>query len=161
MSLNLEKFRNLFLDTLKNYSTEQVEEFASEMASGDTADLVTAEREKLLTLKLHGRDRFYLRKVRQALKRVENGTFGCCQECDANISESRLNARPTATLCVHCKEEQERGEEHVPYQKKSHTHGKGINSNIINLPIQSEEILKEKILEFNKRKIDLGASASF
>ena len=159
MSLNLEKFRNLFLDTLKNYNTDQVEEFYGSVASGDSVDLVTVEREKLLTLKLQGRDTFYLRKVRQALTRVEDGSFGVCEECGDDINEARLNARPTATMCVHCKEEQERSEDQVLYQKKSHTHGRGINSNVINLPIQNEEVLKEKILEFNKRKIDLGASA--
>ena len=48
--------------------------------------------------------------VREALKRIDEGTFGECEECGEDIGQNRLLARPTATLCVSCKEEQERKE---------------------------------------------------
>ena len=39
--------------------------------------------------------------------RLEDGTFGICEECNREISEKRLMARPTATLCIECKEKEE------------------------------------------------------
>jgi DnaK suppressor protein len=125
----------------------------------ENADRFAAERENLLLFKLQGRDTFYLKKVREALQRIEDGEFGECQECGEMISENRLNARPVATRCMQCKEEQERGEGHLLYQKRSHTHGKTLVNKVEKLPIQNEEILKERILKFNKSRIDTGASA--
>ena len=58
-----------------------------------------------------------------------DGTYGCCEDCGDDISQKRLMARPTATLCITCKEEEERGERHIPYQKKSHTLGKKLGTN--------------------------------
>lgn len=46
-------------------------------------------------------------KVREALRRIEDGTFGVCKECGEDISEQRLRARPVTTLCIECKREQE------------------------------------------------------
>ena len=50
-------------------------------------------------------------KIQETLKRIDDGTFGICQECGEEISESRLKARPVATLCVECKRMQEIEEE--------------------------------------------------
>ena len=46
----------------------------------------------------------------KALERIDNGTFGICEECDEPISIKRLEARPETTLCIRCKEDQERVE---------------------------------------------------
>jgi DnaK suppressor protein len=51
-----------------------------------------------------------LDKIQKALERIDNGTFGVCEECDELISLKRLEARPETTLCIRCKEEQERVE---------------------------------------------------
>ena len=49
-----------------------------------------------------------LRLVEAALKRCEEGTYGCCQECDEPIAVARLTVRPEAFLCIACQEERER-----------------------------------------------------
>ena len=158
MTINVEKFKNLFQDILKNYPTLETD-LDQNTATGDDADRFSAERDNLLQFKLKGRDSFYMKKVHEALGRIEDGTFGECMECGEDISSTRLNARPVATKCLHCKEEQERSEGHVLYAKRSHTHGKSLINNVEKLPIQNEEILKERVLQFNKSKLDMGASA--
>lgn len=158
MTINVENFKKLFQDIIKNYPRPQ-NELDQNTATGDDADRFSAERDNLLLFKLQGRDSFYLKKVKEALQRIEDGEFGECVECGEEISASRLSARPVATKCLQCKEEQERKEGHVLYQKRSHTHGKVLVNNIEKLPIQNEEILKERILKFNKSRIDNGASA--
>ena len=58
----------------------------------------------------HGRERGLLDKIEKALSRLEDGSFGMCDSCGEEISAKRLEARPEATLCIQCKEEQERQE---------------------------------------------------
>lgn len=82
------------------------------------------EEDVNLSLKVKGRERHLHFKIRKALQRIENGTFGLCYECGENIEINRLLARPIAELCLACKEEEEKKECHIPYQKKSHTLGK-------------------------------------
>ncbi|NIP29842.1 MAG: hypothetical protein GTO02_06205, partial [Candidatus Dadabacteria bacterium] len=48
-----------------------------------------------------------LQKIRDALTRLENNSYGTCEVCGNEISEKRLIARPETTLCIMCKEEQE------------------------------------------------------
>lgn len=102
---------------------------------GDEVDHATREREQQLENKLKGRQSIFLKKIENGLIKLENGSFGVCEDCDGGISLTRLKARPTATLCIECKEEQESGEKHIPYEKKSHTHGKslGSDSNVIHI----------------------------
>jgi DnaK suppressor protein len=53
-----------------------------------------------------------LRKVRAALERIDEGTFGTCFECDEEISHKRLQAVPWATLCIACQERADRSPRH-------------------------------------------------
>ena len=130
----LEQFKTFFQDLLeqwdesKNTPHNGEEQQVDRVTRGDDGDRATDEREKFLYLKLQAREGLYRRKVEEALERIEEGHFGECQDCGANISFERLSARPTATLCISCKEEQENQEEHIPYQKRSHTLGKEIVS---------------------------------
>jgi len=48
--------------------------------------------------------------ITKALAKIEDGTFGTCEECGEDISIKRLEARPETTLCIRCKEDQERME---------------------------------------------------
>lgn len=87
------------------------EEFA--VSADDRMDEVdhAAADQHLSMVMRDGNRRFLLaKKLDQALKRIEEGTFGECQECGDDIETKRLEARPTATLCVGCKEEQEKRE---------------------------------------------------
>ena len=49
-------------------------------------------------------------KIREALDRIDDGTFGICESCGEEISEKRLKARPVTTLCIDCKKKQEANE---------------------------------------------------
>ena len=99
------------------------------VSTGDDGDRASDEREKALTLRLKARSDFYRKKIMKALNKIERGEFGDCEECGAEIGEERLEARPTATMCINCKEEQEQKEGQIPYRKRSHTFGQEIVSN--------------------------------
>ncbi len=76
----------------------------------DELDQATTDIEQSMRMRLCNREVLYIKKVDEALKRIEDGNFGLCLECNEDIEFRRLEARPTATLCVSCKEDQERRE---------------------------------------------------
>lgn len=76
----------------------------------DELDQATTDAEQSMRMRLRNREMLYLRKVDEALRRIEDGIFGECESCGEDIELKRLEARPTATLCLVCKEEEERKE---------------------------------------------------
>jgi len=76
----------------------------------DPTDRASLEADRNFLLRIRDRERRLILKIREALNRIDESTFGVCQQCGEEISESRLLARPVATLCVNCKELQERKE---------------------------------------------------
>lgn len=76
----------------------------------DEIDQATTDIEQAMRMRLCNREILYIKKIDEAIERIQEGTFGECEECGEDIELRRLEARPTATLCVHCKEEQERKE---------------------------------------------------
>jgi DnaK suppressor protein len=76
----------------------------------DEMDLASSEYLQAFTFRLRGREKNLLDKIQKALDRIDDGTFGICEECDEPITPKRLEARPETTLCIRCKEEQERVE---------------------------------------------------
>jgi DnaK suppressor protein len=76
----------------------------------DPTDRASLESDRNFLLRIRDRERKLLVKIQEALNRIDEGSFGICQECGEDISESRLKARPVATLCVECKRKQERQE---------------------------------------------------
>jgi DnaK suppressor protein len=76
----------------------------------DEMDLASSEYLQAFTFRLRGREKVFLTKIQKALERIGNGTFGTCEECAEPISNKRLEARPETTLCIRCKEDQERVE---------------------------------------------------
>jgi len=76
----------------------------------DEVDQATTDIEQSMRMRLKNREALYMKKIDEALRRIDEGTFGQCEECDEDIEVKRLEARPTATLCVFCKEEQEKQE---------------------------------------------------
>ncbi|MCA9562447.1 MAG: TraR/DksA C4-type zinc finger protein [Myxococcales bacterium] len=73
-------------------------------------DLASSVYEQNLSLRLRGREQHLLSKINDALERMDNGEYGDCEECGESIGIARLRARPVTTLCINCKEEQERAE---------------------------------------------------
>ena len=76
----------------------------------DEMDLASSEYLQSFTFRLRGREKTFLKKIDHALAKIDQGTFGICEECEEPISVKRLEARPETTLCIRCKEEQERVE---------------------------------------------------
>jgi DnaK suppressor protein len=76
----------------------------------DPNDRATVEQERNWELRLRDRDRRLISKVKEALARLESGTFGTCTACGKAISPARLRARPVTDLCIGCKTEAERVE---------------------------------------------------
>jgi len=69
----------------------------------DPTDRAVLESNRNFTLRLRDRERKLLGKIKEAMKRIDNGTFGICEECGGPIEEKRLLARPVTTLCIDCK----------------------------------------------------------
>jgi DnaK suppressor protein len=110
-------FKTRLMDVLNEANIHQLEERMNlklvDFKTGDEAEISSIDKDKQFDLRLKSRQVTYIKKVKEALRRIDEGTFGTCMECDGEISLSRLNARPTAHLCIHCKEDQERGEQQL------------------------------------------------
>jgi len=93
---SLEKTRDTLIDIrdLKDKLSNHVDEASHASAMG-------------FALRIRDREAKLIRKIREALGRLEQGTFGICEECGEEIPLRRLRARPVTTLCIECKEEQE------------------------------------------------------
>lgn len=76
----------------------------------DEMDLASSEYLQSFTFRLRGREKTFLKKIDHALAKIESGTFGICEACEEEISLKRLEARPETTLCIRCKEDQEKRE---------------------------------------------------
>lgn len=77
-------------------------------AASDEIDAASAELDLSLIGRLRAREQGLLNKVQLALARIEEGTFGECQDCGEPIDARRLEARPVASLCIDCKTREER-----------------------------------------------------
>jgi len=69
----------------------------------DPNDRATQEEEFALELRTRDRERKLIKKINEALATLETGDYGYCEICGIEIGISRLEARPTATLCIDCK----------------------------------------------------------
>jgi DnaK suppressor protein len=76
----------------------------------DLGDQATAETERSFMLRLRGRERRLLKKIENAIERIEQGIFGICEKCGNEIDIRRIEARPVTTLCIECKIQQEEEE---------------------------------------------------
>lgn len=73
----------------------------------DPADRATAESDRNFELRIRDRERKLLSKIKEAKERIEDQSFGICDDCGDDISDKRLEARPVTTLCINCKTKQE------------------------------------------------------
>lgn len=73
----------------------------------DPTDRASLESDRNFLLRIKDRERKLIIKIKEALDRIDSGTFGICESCGKEISEKRLIARPITTLCIDCKKELE------------------------------------------------------
>ncbi len=76
--------------------------------SPDEIDTAVAESCLSFTGRMRERERQLLIKIERTLEKIDQGTYGECEGCGDEIGVKRLAARPVATLCIACKDEQER-----------------------------------------------------
>ncbi|ATH08331.1 hypothetical protein BIY24_10340 [Halobacteriovorax marinus] len=93
----------------------------------DPVDEASVNVQTSQEIRFRNRDIFYLKKINKALTKIEEGTYGLCQECDDEINFERLMARTTAELCIGCKEEAEFSEKNNFIQRKSKSLGKTLS----------------------------------
>jgi DnaK suppressor protein len=72
-------------------------------ACPDVVDRASQEEEFNLSLRARDRERKLLKKIEESIERIENDDYGYCESCGVEIGIRRLEARPTATLCIDCK----------------------------------------------------------
>ncbi|MEA2625892.1 MAG: DnaK suppressor protein [Candidatus Binatota bacterium] len=73
----------------------------------DPTDRASLESNRNFMLRIKDRERKLLTKIDEALKRIEDGEYGICEQCSEEIGVQRLKARPVTTLCIDCKAAQE------------------------------------------------------
>lgn len=103
----LERWRDELLDE-SNETLNHLQENST--AEPDLADRASLETERSLELRTRDRERKLLTKINAALERIENGSYGYCEETSEPISLRRLEARPIATLSLEAQEHHERME---------------------------------------------------
>ncbi len=69
----------------------------------DPTDRASHETDRNFELRIRDREHKLIKKVKKALERIEEGTFGICESCGEDISIERLKARPVTTQCIECK----------------------------------------------------------
>ena len=112
--LQLEYFRQKLLRwraELLQESNETLQHLQEEsLSEPDIADRASLETDRALELRTRDRERKLISKIDDALKRIEDGTYGYCEETAEPISLRRLEARPIATLSIEAQERHERME---------------------------------------------------
>jgi DnaK suppressor protein len=112
----LKKFQELLEEKRKAVLERAREMLAVENMALDTndlpdeMDLASSEYLQSFEFRLRGREKSLLSKLDLALKKITDGSFGVCEVCEEPIGKKRLEARPETTLCIKCKEDQEREE---------------------------------------------------
>ena len=73
----------------------------------DPTDRAALEADRNFMLRIRDREHKLIKKIKKALERIENGTFGICETCGEDISIARLKARPVTSQCIECKSKEE------------------------------------------------------
>lgn len=113
---DLEYFRALLqkqLDDLVKGAGKTVDGMTGEEGKGafpDPTDRASMESHRNFELRIRDRERKLISKVKKALEKIEDGTFGTCEICGEPIDFKRLEARPVTKHCIDCKTEEEEEE---------------------------------------------------
>jgi DnaK suppressor protein len=108
----LKHFQNLLqekLDELLKEADRTVDGMTDAKAENfpDPTDRASLESNRNFTLRIRDRERKLIVKIKEALARIDDGSYGKCEECGEKIGRERLEARPVTTLCIDCKSLQE------------------------------------------------------
>lgn len=106
----LEKLKKTLQGQLKELQHDVSKELQSKGSTNVFADIndqASLESERSFELRIKDRERKLISKVHEALKKIEDGTYGVCESCGDAIGVKRLMARPVTGLCINCKSEME------------------------------------------------------
>lgn len=106
----LQAFRQRLLNeekTLRDAAESTAHHLQENETAPDPTDRASAEEEHTLELRVRDRERKLLKKIAQALQRIEDGSYGWCEESGEPIGIARLLARPTANLSLEAQERHE------------------------------------------------------
>ncbi|MBD3296804.1 MAG: hypothetical protein GF392_05495 [Candidatus Omnitrophica bacterium] len=97
------------LMNLKGQSVESIKDSSGDLSgySFHMADMATDLYDREFLLELAEGERQILYDLDEAIKRIDEGTYGRCESCESKISKQRLNAMPQAKNCIECQEKEE------------------------------------------------------
>ena len=106
-SRQLAHFRTI-LETLKSELMHDIERTVHTMQDeatvfADPNDRASQETDIAIELRNRDRERKLIKKIEETITSIENGDYGYCNSCGVEIGIKRLEARPTATMCIDCK----------------------------------------------------------
>ena len=104
---DLQDFRKLLVERLEEL-LNQADDTVSGMTTQkenlpDPTDRASLEADRNFMLRIRDRENKLIKKIREALERIDNGTYGICETCGEEIAIERLKARPVTTQCIECK----------------------------------------------------------
>jgi DnaK suppressor protein len=111
----MKKFRAILEERRQSLIVQAKKTLESDMVLSpddrfDEVDQASSEYMQAFSFRLRGREKFLMDKIELALRKIDEGTYGVCEECEDTIALKRLQARPEAPLCIQCKEAQEKEE---------------------------------------------------
>ena len=108
---DLEYFKDLLSRQLEELFTRAEKTVAQLIRNGelsaDIVDRASSDIDRNYTLRICDRESKLIKKVKTALLKIEEGTFGICESCDEQIAIERLKARPVTAYCIRCKTQME------------------------------------------------------
>lgn len=119
-AVKLRAFRELLTKMLKETVTT-IHEAATVPVDNekhaDDNDIASMRENANMEMHRRERDNHLLKKIEKAINRIDKKEYGYCEECGEEIGEARLRARPTANLCITCKELTEKTEKQYTKQR--------------------------------------------
>ncbi|MCP4107367.1 MAG: RNA polymerase-binding protein DksA [Desulfobacteraceae bacterium] len=111
---NIEYFKALLSKRLDDL-LDQADDTVSDMTAlkenfPDPIDRSALETDRNFMLRIRDREHKLIKKIKKALGRIENGTYGICDKCGEDINVERIKARPVTTQCIDCKTQEEASE---------------------------------------------------
>jgi DnaK suppressor protein len=108
---DIEYFKDLLtnrLEELLNHADDTVSGMTTPKENfPDPTDRASLEADRNFMLRIRDRENKLIKKIKKALDRIENDTFGICEKCGEDITLKRLKARPVTTQCIECKTKEE------------------------------------------------------
>jgi len=107
----IQHFKKLLTDQLEEL-LDEADSTVSGMTSQketfpDPTDRAALEADRNFMLRIRDRENKLIKKIKKALQRIEDNTFGICEQCGEDISSQRIKARPVTSYCIDCKTKEE------------------------------------------------------